>query len=391
MKRKQKRYLKPYTLREKVQIYIKWQRPLSGKVLLVIILGLTVLLVVLQSVSRSINTWRVGNAAVNASSAYSDDRFQATFVGDIMLGRNIARAGESGDYDDLFESASYLWNDSDYVFGNLECTIIDDVSSYKEAEKEIHLAADTEALAAVGKAGFTLLGIANNHIGDYGRKGMMTTLANLEKVNIQYTGLNETLAEGLLYKREQYDGLTISTCAISNIVVPDSESASAEDILSINNCDYQVLVANAAAVSDLTIVAIHWGVEYSKDISQSQQELAYELIDAGADIIIGAHPHVLQPLEIYNDGIIFYSLGNFVFDQGWMRTKDSVLVNLIIEDGRKYLNIYPMRINNGIPAYALVSLSAGRTLRQMTKLLDIDQYHIEDNILVVEWGTYEKR
>ena len=87
--------------------------------------------------------------------------------------------------------------------------------------------------------------------------------------------------------------------------------------------------------ADLVVVNMHWGQEYSTSATSRQTELAKAVIDAGADVIIGHHPHVLQSFDVYNDGIIFYSLGNFVFDQGWTRTKDSAMVQYhLAEDGQ---------------------------------------------------------
>jgi poly-gamma-glutamate synthesis protein (capsule biosynthesis protein) len=84
--------------------------------------------------------------------------------------------------------------------------------------------------------------------------------------------------------------------------------------------------------ADVTVVYAHWGTEYEKNSSQKQRELAHRFVDNGADLIIGSHPHVVQEVEIYNGKEIYYSLGNFVFDQYFEdSTKHGLLVNAIIE------------------------------------------------------------
>src|SRR5690625_3782168 len=104
------------------------------------------------------------------------------------------------------------------------------------------------------------------------------------------------------------------------------------------------MIEEAHEQADLVFVNIHWGVEYDNQPHPRQTELARAMIDVGADAIIGHHAHVLSEVEKYKDGVIFYGLGNFIFDQGWSRTKDSAVVQYdLLKDGTGRVEISPIR------------------------------------------------
>ena len=104
-------------------------------------------------------------------------------------------------------------------------------------------------------------------------------------------------------------------------------------------------VADAARNADIVIVSLHWGVEYRRYPSEEQKELARKLIDAGADLILGHHPHVVQPVEEYHGGVIAYSLGNFLFDSPyWKRTDGAILKCRLSKTGVSDLEVVAVRI-----------------------------------------------
>jgi poly-gamma-glutamate synthesis protein (capsule biosynthesis protein) len=117
------------------------------------------------------------------------------------------------------------------------------------------------------------------------------------------------------------------------------------------------IIADLNGRTDLIIVNIHWGVEYEHVFNKTQQDLARDLIDSGADIIIGHHPHVVQGLEIYKNKPIFYSLGNFIFDQDFSRdTQEELAVEINFNpDGQAKARLYPLLSRQSQP-----SLMAGK-------------------------------
>ncbi|WP_252311876.1 CapA family protein [Sinobaca sp. H24] len=109
-------------------------------------------------------------------------------------------------------------------------------------------------------------------------------------------------------------------------------------------------IQSAQEDADLVVVHLHAGQEYDSSPTTRQQELAKAISDAGADIIVGHHPHVLQSVDVYNDTLIMYSMGNFIFDQGWTRTRDSAVAEYeLMEDGTARIEFKPYRIFEAQP------------------------------------------
>lgn len=133
-----------------------------------------------------------------------------------------------------------------------------------------------------------------------------------------------------------------------------AEGFSANDyrggVLPLDPTIFIPMIAEASEEADLVVVHAHWGQEYDDQPTTRQQEMAKAMSDAGADIVIGHHPHVLQNIEVYNDTVIFYSLGNFVFDQGWTRTRSSAIVQYhLLEDGTGRFEVTPIYIREAQP------------------------------------------
>lgn len=129
------------------------------------------------------------------------------------------------------------------------------------------------------------------------------------------------------------------------------------------------MISEAKKHADIVVVQSHWGQEYDNDPNDRQRQLARAMSDAGADIIVGHHPHVLEPIEVYNGTVIFYSLGNFVFDQGWTRTRDSALVQYHLKkNGTGRFEVTPIDIHEATPAPVKKdSLKQKTIIRELTK------------------------
>lgn len=324
--------------------------------------------------------------------AAEDDRaFVATFVGDIMLGRDTSFvAGQLG-YDVLFQKTSLLWTDADYVFGNLECTLLDDESAYDEADKEEHFWSSDEAASALANAGFTILQVANNHTVDYGPEGLLHTLEALEKSGIDVVGAGKDLAAAQKPVEDSYGPLVVKTFAASDIVPARSDAGKrSAGILSFDTGDVYQAIADARDGADLIVVGAHWGFDYARDFSADQQSMAHSLIDAGADIVVGTHAHTLEPIELYNGGIIFYGLGNFVSDDAWVRARDSVVVRYTVDGGgASSFEISPLRIVSGIPQPTDDAISIERDWAVLTRALDEADYRIESGTLTIPFKTID--
>ena len=267
-------------------------------------------------------------------------------VGDMMLSRNVAsKIKANNDFNYPFLATRDFLKTGDIVFGNLECPITPG-REIKTGEFTFH--ADPGAEVALADAGFNILSLANNHTPNFGDKGLMDTFELLSKEGIKYVGAGKDAedAERAVYMEK--NGITFAFLAYNDSdVVPASYAATATrpgtNFMDIPKMEAAVKEAKHQA--DIIIVSMHSGTEYV-DPNQRQINFAHAAIDAGADFIIGHHPHVLQRVEKYKDKYILYSLGNFIFDQMFsLETRQSVIVKAIFDkEGVKDITFTPVLI-----------------------------------------------
>ena len=370
------------TLQEKVQAFIKRQPRTSGKTVSIIIAVLAVIVFGAGIVGNALNK----NATSSVSEYDGGKLVKGTVVGDMMLGRSITNKGSKNNYKNMFSGVSDLWKDSDYVAGNLECVLLDNASDYEKNDKEIHINAETKTANVLKENGFTLVSLANNHLADFKAKGVVNTLDTLDKVGLKHVGAGRNLTEAAEYDMQEINGVKIATIAVSDIIPKDFAARDSKaGILTTKTLKYYQAVKDASEKADLVIANIHWGVEYGMTETEAQQQLARNLINWGVDVVIGSHPHVLQPVEKYGDGIIFYSMGNFVFDQGWSRTKDSMVLNYYVDvNGNCSFEITPIRIKDGYPEVTNNAFFKKRTYRTLTKNLKDSDYEVKSNTLLMK-------
>jgi poly-gamma-glutamate synthesis protein (capsule biosynthesis protein) len=233
------------------------------------------------------------------------------FVGDVMLddgpGKEIA-AGR----DPLAPFAALL-ADADYRIGNLECSL---ATTGKPMPDKIYTFRADPRATRVLKGRFDAMSVANNHSGDYGRTAFMETLVALDEAGIRHFGGGRNLVEAHAPLWIEKKGLRIAVLGY-NEFLPRAFEAGADFPGIAWSEDSHVISdirAARAAGADVVIPFMHWGWEYEEGPNARQRQLAHAMIDAGADAVVGGHPHVTQGAEVYRDKPIIYSLGNFVFD-----------------------------------------------------------------------------
>jgi D-alanyl-D-alanine carboxypeptidase/LAS superfamily LD-carboxypeptidase LdcB len=238
------------------------------------------------------------------------------FVGDIMLDRGVKTSiikNFGGDYNKIFSQAKALKN-PDIMFGNLEGPISDkghNVGSIYSFRM------DPLATPAMKSAGFDIVSFANNHVGDYSDEAFLDTLGRLKENNILFTGAGETYEEAKKPTIIERNGIRVGYLGFSDVGPEFMKATETKPgILLANDKNFSGIISEAKKSVDVLIVSVHWGDEY-KPHTQRQETLAKKAIDAGADLIIGSHPHVAQDVQEYKDGLIVYSLGNFIFDQSF--------------------------------------------------------------------------
>ena len=221
------------------------------------------------------------------------------FAGDVMLGRGIAMSHAQGSWEYTLAALAPCAAEADIAFANLESPL----TFAPLIEDTYDLRAPPEASLALRHAGFNVVSLANNHIQDAGFQGIQDTQRSLQAMGILSVGLDEDPWTTKVYEH------SLSWFAFDDTVRP-------LEIEQLRN-----KLKGQRPTTDLIIVSIHWGNEYDTVPNARQRQLAMELAAAGADIIIGHHPHVLQPIEwIWGPGrgrptLVAFSLGNTLFDQ----------------------------------------------------------------------------
>ena len=327
-------------------------------------------------------------------------KFTATMVGDLMFGRNVAHVVERKGYEYLFRYVEPYFLNADYNTGNLENPIIlRDEEEYEDQlpEKNIYLHAKADVAPFLDELNFTNVNVANNHLMDYGLAGLMETLETFQKTDTALIGIGLNKTESGQISYNEINDMTVATLGGTDVGYQWGYSTDRQAGANrIRLADMLPLIREASQTADLVIVHAHWGVEYDSTATPRQQEIGRAMVNAGADIVIGHHSHTLQPVEVYNDGIIMYSLGNFVFDQGWTKTKDSVLTQYkVMNNGDRILELTPLTIKEASPT-PLTGPLAGIQFRRMTQLLtkeltDGVNWEIIDDKIILNLGPKQTR
>lgn len=237
------------------------------------------------------------------------------FLGDMMLDRGVRNSvvkNFNGDYSLLFKNLSIL-KKADITFANMEGPASD---KGKDAHNLYSFRMNPSVIPAFSGAGIKVVSIANNHMGDWGRDAYIDTLSRLKENEILYTGGGLTKIEAETPKIIEQNGIKIGYLGFSD-VGPNwmNTENNQPGILLASDPRFEEIVSNASKQVDHLIVTFHFGDEYKKVHNKRQEYLAHKSIDNGAKIVIGHHPHVTEDTEVYKNGFIAYSLGNFIFDQ----------------------------------------------------------------------------
>jgi len=258
---------------------------------------------------------------------FLDERVVVNFVGDIMLSRTVdQKIEESGNYSLPFLSMSSFLKNADLTIGNLESPFYDEGGQVRSG---MVFKAEPKSVSGLKQAGFDILTLANNHFGNQGTAGMLYTFSLLSKNNIDYIGAGKNLAEAEKILIKEVNGVKMAFIGVENYsIAPESYFATPlkPGLLHVEADKIGKIVKRAKSKVDIVVVTYHGGTEYAPRANQDQINFARAAVDAGADIVIGHHPHVVQNLEIYKGKMILYSLGNFVFDQMWSKETQQGLV-----------------------------------------------------------------
>lgn len=274
------------------------------------------------------------------------------FLGDIMFDRGIAAHIAKYGQDSLFRNVQSVMDRSDLVIGNLEGTVTSYPSVSQKNNKILRFTFDPGTIDILKKSKIGIVSLANNHSFDFGSYGYEQTLENLNQSGIQSFGSARN--DRNLSTKVFLNGKSYCFIGYHDLFTFDPEPVSNEISFMRNQCNK-------------IIVFTHWGEEYNTFITNRQRMLAHEFIDSGADIVIGSHPHVVEPIEMYKNKAIFYSLGNFIFDQKLsFETEHGLMVRINFFAKDISFDLIPTSIINR-EVYVATSTDANITLSTLSK------------------------
>lgn len=235
-------------------------------------------------------------------------------AGDIMLGRSVLIRSLDKENDPIypFLEVSEFLSSADLVFANLETPIVTNCPRF---EHGFTFCADSRMVEGLVYSGVNVVSLANNHILNFGKEGLEDTKKYLTNSNILYTGVNNLAIKKIQDTTFGFLGFDFT------VNVPTQR-------------DWDLIKESDSKV-DILIVGVHWGDEYKDKANNNQRAWAKKIIENGADVISGHHPHWVEDYEYIDGKPVYYSLGNFIFDQMWSEeTKKGLLVKLTFEDGK---------------------------------------------------------
>lgn len=294
------------------------------------------------------------NHSESEKSAPDNSNITIFLTGDVMFYFAVDSLLDEGV--DVFGDFTPLFKTSDMVVINLEAPF---THSSENLKTVIPVKSDPEHASLLKEDNVKVACLANNHIMDYGETGLNDTLKTLKNYNITTVGAGENLQEAVKPAYFVVDNRTIAILNYFDTSTFQEFSTSELPPATSNSsgfapADWNVIKENidqAQKQANIVIVVFHYGNEYSTLPNEYQKDISRKCIDEGADMVVGSHPHVVQGVESYRGKVIFYSLGNFVFDQTNPSPKESMAVKFQDLNGNLSAIIYPFRMTNSCPRF----------------------------------------
>lgn len=263
------------------------------------------------------------------------------FAGDVQLSNHVMGAYQkAGDDISGVVGESYLkrMREADIFMVNEEFPFSERGLA---ADKQYTFRSPPEQVSILQDMGIDIVTLANNHALDYGRDALLDTCDTLDNAGILYVGAGSNLERAKKLETIEANGRTIGFLGASRVIPTGSWNAGEDTPGMLTTYDPAILleeIKKAREVCDYLVVYVHWGIERNEKPEAYQRALGKQYIDAGADLVIGSHPHVLQGIEYYNGKPIVYSLGNFVFGSSIPKT---MLVEAVLDGEQLELSLIP--------------------------------------------------
>jgi poly-gamma-glutamate capsule biosynthesis protein CapA/YwtB (metallophosphatase superfamily) len=270
--------------------------------------------------------------------------------GDLMADQGVASYIQTYGATSVLAGVEPLLSAADFAFVNLESPLSN--VGTRQAWKDVTFEGDPRMAPALASAGVDVVTMANNHAMDYGSVALLDTIARLKRVHVAVTGAGATAAAAYAPVILTHKGIMVAFLGYSDVLPAGYVAGSGPGIAPARSDMTKVIedIRAAKAKADFVVVAFHWGVERDQTPNADQIAEGHAAIDAGADLVMSSHPHVLQGVESYHGGLIAYSLGDFVFEHSSLETGQTVLITTDISKKEITATLTPVLLSNqGIP------------------------------------------
>lgn len=297
-------------------------------------------------------------------------------VGDILMDSWVGTEIKNKGVDYPWLQVKDILSGADVTIGNLESAV--GVSGSPIPGKTFTFRARPETLQGVANAGIDVVGLANNHVLDYGTKALGETLDNLDRYGIARTGAGRNVREAFTPVILERNGLKIGVLSFSRVVPYPNWVAGPKQPGVANGWDNSVVLENIQKWNpqvDVLVVSIHWGTELADYPASDQTNLAKAMVDSGADVILGHHSHCLQGVAIYKERPILYSVGNFVFTSSSVKARTGAIGLITMnKEGLQDMQMVPTRLDRGQPQVLQGKVKVGEIIRlqQLSKPFGIE-------------------
>ncbi|GAC43964.1 putative enzyme [Paenibacillus popilliae ATCC 14706] len=319
------------------------------------------------------------DASLPGSEPKEEPRVRLAFAGDVMTAGRVEDVVKVHGYDFPFVHAKRWFQEADIAAVNLETPLT--VRGVPAKDKEFVYKSSPQMAQAMIEAGIDVVNLANNHSMDQGEEGLLDTFAALKDVHLPYVGAGHNAEEAFTPVMFESQGIKLAFLGFTRVVPEVSWYAGKNKPGLATTYDGMKekaaeAVAKAKEEADLVVVIAHWGKEKVDFPEDYQRELARLYIDAGADLIVGGHPHVLQGLEQYKGKWIAYSLGNFIFTRAMQpATWETVILQAECTDqGKCELAVIPFytELGQAVPLEGEAGQAVLQRLENLSEQVSID-------------------
>lgn len=335
-----------------------------------------------ESIGNNYLLHNISSPIKNTDNDINEKHLSLIATGDILMHNTLIWSGQQQNnynFDHLFIEIKDIIQSGDYAFTSLESALAGSASGYTGYP----LFNSPDQLAtSLKNTGFDLISLSNNHILDRGLTGALRTMKVIAENDLKYVGANASLADSNEFLIEDIKGIKVAflayTYSTNGIPIPKNYP------FLVNMLETQKVIKDIKTVrskADLVVVIPHWGIEYSLKASAEQKDQASKFFEAGADIIMGSHPHVVQPSEFLKvnnkNKLLAYSMGNFIGDQRGIERNSGVIFKINI---KKAVNAKQAEIESFeyIPTYSHRYYDNGKMMLRVVA--------IEETIKKIEQG-----